>query len=192
MRTTNRLSSFRPNTQMTIRTLCTTASDTTTIESWGGLHKTRRMGHTQGMVKRILFLLLMTTLARCQPKARTVCFLVPESFQGVFCIVEDPKAGVDPVVEAGTVYYKIGTNRTTAVSDTRPLDEWHVLELRYPSGRIVSMSATGSNAAERIVVRGLFATVSGKTYYYCAPEDGIEEAREEADALSGFPVPQSR
>jgi hypothetical protein len=131
---------------------------------------------TKPVLISCLFLLFFCA---CEPKTRTICFLLDEGITGIFRIAEDPKTGVRPIIKGDTAYFDLTGKTNYVISDARALQTFHSLSVRYPSGESV-YGIVEDTAPKKWLVRGLFATGSGH-FYYVGPEDQLAEAERRAN-----------
>jgi hypothetical protein len=135
---------------------------------------------TTGLVSCLLILLFCS----CEPRTRTICFLLDEGYTGVFRIIEDPKTGVRPITKGDTVYFDFTGETNYVLSDAKALQSFHSLSVRYPSGETI-YGIVEDAAPKRWLVRGLFVTGQRHFYYYVGPEDQLAEAERRANEAIG-------
>ena len=97
-------------------------------------------------------------------------FILPESYEGAFKLIEDKKAGAEIHPIGGELRIEVPESGIVRLKDLRVFREWHNPRARYAGGAFIPLGVGQSSDTKTLAFFSLWINSSGEIYYFVGTE----------------------
>jgi hypothetical protein len=126
---------------------------------------------------RFVILVLAICLFGCErrvEKAMNVEFILPDSYQGAFKVIEDKSVGSEIEPIGGELSIEVPESGIVRLKDLRNLREWHKPRARYAGGAFIPFGVGQLSNEESVAFFSLWTNASGEIYYFVGTEKDFQ------------------